>query len=168
VSGDGGRLRRLDGDAPPGRIGPCRSGERGFVAGAEALIFGVLVFLIGTLLVFNGWVVVDTKFATSAAAREAVRAAVEADVGADLAVVGDRAARVALDGHSAIARQASVTPVHAVQERCAEVRFAVSVDVPLTVLPGSSRRPSVTVSSAYAEVIDPYRSGLPPGGSCAF
>jgi hypothetical protein len=168
MNGGTHRFRQRGGGEPPGRCNHAGNGESGFVAGAEALIFGVLVFLIGTLLVLNGWVVVDTKFATSAAAREAVRAAVEADVGADLAAAGDRAARVALDGHSAIARRATITPLRVEQERCAEVRFVVSVDVPLTVLPGASRRPSITVSSDYVEVIDPYRSGLPAGGSCAF
>jgi hypothetical protein len=53
------------------------SGDDGFAGGLEALVFGVLIFVIGTLLVVNAWAVVDAKFATSSAAREAVRAAVE-------------------------------------------------------------------------------------------
>lgn len=142
--------------------------EDGFVAGAEALLFGVLVFVFGTLLVLNGWAVIDTKFATSAAAREAVRAAVEAEVGADLAAVGDAAARTTLTSHGRTAASATVVPLRAVQERCAEVRFRVTVDVPMTIVPGFAGRPTVAVSSDYAEVVDPYRSGLPAGGRCGF
>lgn len=30
-------------------------GQSGFVAGAEALLFGCLVFVVGTMLVINAW-----------------------------------------------------------------------------------------------------------------
>ena len=54
----------------------CR-GDAGQVGGIEALPFGLLVFVVGSLLIANAWAVVDAKFATDAAARQAVRTFVE-------------------------------------------------------------------------------------------
>ncbi|MGV3758684.1 MAG: hypothetical protein ACO1PW_03960 [Actinomycetota bacterium] len=48
-------------------------GDRGQVAGIEAIPFGLLIFVLGGLLLANAWAVVDAKLATDAAAREAVR-----------------------------------------------------------------------------------------------
>ena len=56
----------------------CR-GDAGQVGGIEALPFGLLIFVVGSLLIANAWAVVDAKFATDAAARQAVRTFVEAD-----------------------------------------------------------------------------------------
>jgi hypothetical protein len=146
-----------------------RRGEAGLIAGAEALVFGVLVFLFGTLVLVGGWAVIDAKFATSAAAREAVRAAVEAELGADLASVGRGGAAQALAAHGIEPSRASVLLRAGRQERCVEVRFEVALDVPLPVIPAlRGRTARVPVSSTYAEVIDPYRAGLPEGVSCAF
>src|SRR5690606_2186473 len=52
----------------PGAGTVTRRGERGQVAGIEALPFGLLIFVAGTLLVVNIWGVVDTKFAADTAA----------------------------------------------------------------------------------------------------
>jgi hypothetical protein len=144
------------------RLGLAR--EDGFVAGAESLLFGVLVFVIGTLIVVNAWSAIDAKFATSAAAREATRAAVEAAPGSDLQAVATTAAHATLQGHG---RGASpgllVTPVGATTlARCAEVGFAVQVDVPVLDLPLIERgMATYRVRSEHRELVDPYRSGLP-------
>ncbi len=53
-------------------------GDAGQVAGIEAVPFGLLVLTVGVLLVAHTWAVVDAKFVTTAAAREAARAYVEA------------------------------------------------------------------------------------------
>jgi hypothetical protein len=52
--------------------------EDGAVGGFEGLAFGVLIFVVGTLLVANAWAVIDAKVAAASAAREAARAYVEA------------------------------------------------------------------------------------------
>jgi hypothetical protein len=138
--------------------------EDGFVAGAESLLFGVLVFVIGTLIVVNAWSAIDAKFATSAAAREATRAAVEAAAGADLQAVATAAAHATLQGHGRhTAPGLRVTPVGATTlARCAEVGFAVQVDVPVLDLPLIDRRMATyRVRSEHRELVDPYRSGLP-------
>lgn len=134
--------------------------QAGFVAGLEALAFGVLIFVLGTLVVVNAWAVVDAKFAASAAAREAVRAAVEApDVGQQGALAMAAAAQ-ALDGHG-ISDDAEVTPLQVGLTRCQEVAYRVRVEVPALLLPGLSERlaPFVVVAE-HREVVDPYRSGL--------
>ncbi|MFA9446292.1 hypothetical protein [Egicoccus sp. AB-alg6-2] len=134
--------------------------EQGFVAGLEALAFGVLIFVLGTLVVVNAWAVVDTKFAASAAAREAVRAAVEAPVDADQSLVAAVAARQALEGHGVDA-EARLMPLLLGLERCQEVAFEVRIEVPALVLPGlSTRLAPFEVVAAHREVVDPYRSGL--------
>jgi hypothetical protein len=143
--------------------------EDGLIAGAEALVFGVLVFLFGTLVLLGGWAVIDAKFATSAAAREAVRGAVEAEPGADLAAAGGRGAARALSAHGIEPARANVQLLSGRQERCAEVRFEVGLQVRLPVIPSlPGRNAEVRVSSTYAEVIDPYRAGLPEGVACGF
>src|SRR3954447_14686723 len=60
-----------------GRRGRRWHDERGQVGGLEALAFGLLIFVIGTLIVANAWAVVDAKFAVESAARQAARNYVE-------------------------------------------------------------------------------------------
>lgn len=137
-----------------------RSDESGFVAGLEALAFGVLIFVLGTLVVVNAWAVVDTKFAASAAAREAVRAAVEAGAVADQPARAQSAADEALAGHG-IEADAEVVPLRLGLERCQQVAYQVRIEVPALLLPGLTERiaPFVVVAE-HREVVDPFRSGL--------
>ncbi|MFA9432666.1 hypothetical protein [Egicoccus sp. AB-alg2] len=146
--------------------------EEGFAAGAEALAFGVLVFVLGTLVVVNAWAVVDAKFAASAAAREAVRAAVEAPTAADQPGRADIAARAALAAHGG-QEAAAVTPLRLGLERCQEIAYEIRVEVPALLLPGiATRTAPFVVIGRHVEVVDPYRSGLDvaPGEvpDCAF
>ena len=150
--------------------------QAGFVAGAEALIFGVLVFVIGTLIVVNAWGVIDAKFATAAAAREATRAVVESTPGSDLQATAEAVARATLDGHGRTGAEATVTPVGAATlARCAEVGYEVEIRVPAIAFVGSVSLGDFRVTSRHYELVDPYRSGLPlteeereQGVSCVF
>jgi hypothetical protein len=146
------------------------TGEAGFAGGAEALIFGVLIFVLGTLLVVNAWAVVDAKFATASAAREAVRAAVETPVGGDPDGRARAAAAEALAGHGVRPDRVTVSaPWDGQLQRCAEVVYEVRLRVPALVLPGiERRRTGFEVTASHREVVDPYRSGLEIGGECAF
>ncbi len=151
----------------------ARTGEQGFVAGAEALIFGVLIFVLGTLIVVNAWGVVDAKFATSAAAREATRAVVTAAPGDDLQGAAEAAAQAALAGHGRTGGPVEVQPVDGppTLARCAEVGYEVRIEVPALTLFGSATLGSFTVVSSHYELVAPYRSGLPvddaaQGASC--
>jgi hypothetical protein len=150
---------------------PRWSDQGGFAGGLEALVFGVLIFVVGTLLVVNAWAVIDTKFATSAAAREAVRAAVETPVDGEMSARAHAAAAEALAGHGVPAdRPWTLEPLGATTlARCAEVAYEVRLHVPALVLPGiDRRRTGFEVSSRHREVIDPYRSGLDPEVVCDF
>ena len=64
----------------------ARHDEHGQVGGIEGLVFGVLVFVFGALLVANAWAVVDAKSAASVAAREAARVCVESSYADAVAV----------------------------------------------------------------------------------
>jgi hypothetical protein len=141
--------------------------EDGTVAGLEALAFGVAVFVVGTLLVLSGWRVVDAKFATSAAAREAVRAAVLAPHAGGVEGMASAAATAAVQavvphGYDATELRL-VADLPLSQRRCAPVRFSASVPVELPVLPWAGGIASLDVSSTSEGLIDPYRSGLAVG-----
>lgn len=172
ASGRVGRVRPRRHAVHPGRTAlPARSfaSEDGFVAGAESLLFGVLLFVVGTLVVVNAWSVVDARFATSAAAREAVRVAVEAPPGADVDVAASAAARAAFAGHGRDPSRLQLRSLTALeQHRCAEFRFEASTTVVPVLLPGVGSGARVRVASTHAEVVDPYRSGLPEGVDCGW
>ena len=146
--------------------------EGGFVAGAESLIFGVLIFVLGTLVVVNAWGVIDAKFATSAAAREAVRAVVESD-GTSPHATARQAASQALSGHGRDTAGMGVVPRWSGSfDRCEEVGYRVEVTVPALAVFGGVSVGSFTVGSEHYELVEPYRSGLDvdvdEGVTCAF
>jgi hypothetical protein len=145
-------------------------GQTGAVAGVEALAFGALVFVLGTLLVANLWAAVDGRSAADGAARAAARAVLLADPGSDAAAVADRAALAALAAHGVPADRTVDVRVRGTLARCEVVEVTVAHQVPLVVLPsvGVGRR-VVTVRSTHAAVVDPFASGLPAtsGVPCA-
>lgn len=144
-------------------------GEDGAVAGIEALAFGALVFVLGTLLVANVWAAVDGRSAADGAARAATRAVVTAAPGSDLAAVAHAAASGALAAHGVPPERAPAVALTGALERCGVVEVTVAHEVPLTLLPQvGQRRAAVTVRATHAAVIDPFASGLPasPGVPC--
>jgi hypothetical protein len=147
--------------------------EAGFTAGLEALAFGVLVFVFGTLIVVNAWAVVDAKFATSAAAREAVRAVVQSErpdlTATQLEARAAAAARQAFVAHG-YAAAPILTDTTLRLSRCATVAVTVELEVAATVVPGLVSPAAYPVRSSYAEVVDPFRSGLEGDGvdDCGF
>lgn len=162
-----------DGGARHGRPPSRGRGDAGQVGGIEALPFGILVFVVGSLLVANCWAVVDAKLAVDAAARQATRHYVEADVAADpeqsaveagletLAAYGrDPAnAAVGLSNLEGSGGQAGFT-------RCARATFTASYVVPALTIPWiGGFGDGIEVTSSHSELVDPYRSGVP--GSAA-
>jgi hypothetical protein len=142
--------------------------ERGVVGGIEVLPFGVLIFVIGSLLIANAWAVVDAKLATTAAAREAARAYVESGSASDGADAASRAAAEAIasygrDPTGLGLRQATDAPF----VRCSRVTFVATYDIPAISLPfGIGLGDSIEVRSRHSEIIDPLRRGLPAEGVC--
>jgi hypothetical protein len=142
--------------------GRCR-GDRGQVGGIEAIPFGLLVFVVGTLLIANAWAVVDAKFATDAAARQAVRTFVEADDSSTAVPRARDAGLAAIDAHGRDPDRATIQPVGAATlERCARVTFEAVYEVPALTLPfiGGYGQAPFRVRSTHSELVDPFRGGL--------
>ena len=131
-------------------------------AGMEVIPFGLLTFVVGALLVANAWAVIDAKMAVSAAAREATRAFVEAPVDDDPLALADAAARSAIAGAGRDGAKLILTPLEATFARCETVRFEASYRVPAVIVPWVGGFGSgFTATARHAEVVDPYRSGVP-------
>lgn len=168
------------------RLHRLHTEEDGLTAGAEALVFGVLVFVIGSIIALNGWAVLDANFAVSAAAREATRTIVESGAASRVEAVGGLpdgrvlgpvhdVAAAAMVGHGKDPAGLDVRllddpwPVGGgpAPARCARVTVQVSYAVPGISLPivGGWRTPIRAVGQ-HTEVIDPFRSGLTGSADC--
>lgn len=165
--------------------------QDGLAAGAEALVFGVLVFVVGSIIVLNGWAVLDAHFAVNAAAREATRTIVEAGGVTRTPMVGASGSRVEAGAVHDVAAETMaghgkdpsmlddpgdfvVTLVDdpwpgdtGTPERCARVTVQVHYPVQGIRLPilGGWQAP-VRVEGLHTELIDPLRSGLAGRADC--
>jgi hypothetical protein len=147
-----------------------RSDDCGQMGGIEALPFGVLIFVVGSLLIANAWAVVDAKFVTTSAAREAARTYVEADDGNQAAYLAGDAARRAVTGHGRDPSRVVVEITHADDrpfQRCTRITASATYTVPAISLPFiGGYGEAFTVTSEHSEIVDPFRDGLPVGGGC--
>ncbi len=142
--------------------------EAGFAGGADGLVFGLLIFVVGTLLAANAWGVVDTKFAADAAARQAVRTYVEAPDASAAAAGAMQSADDALTSYGRSPALASLSVATAVFGRCQRVTVKVRYRAPLVELPFIGQVGlSESVTAQHSELVDPYRSGLPGSATCA-
>jgi hypothetical protein len=141
-------------------------GDAGQVGGIEAVPFGLLVLLVGILLVAHTWAVVDAKFLTTAAAREATRAYVEAPTAADGIADARRSATDAVASSGRVLDDLVRRSPGADFARCAPARFEAEVVVPAFGVPWRGDRPVVRVRSAHEELVDPFRDGLPGSADC--
>ena len=140
--------------------------EAGQLGGLEGLAFGVLVFVMGTLIVVNAWAVIDGKLAAASAAREAARAFVEAnrDTADDEA---NKAAAAAIAGYGRDPQRMDVSHSATTFGRCERVTFTVEYKVSLTAVPLLKRPGTTFVAAArHSEIVDPFRSGLPGEARC--
>lgn len=152
----------------PARAALRRRGEEGFVGGLAGMVFGLLLFVVGTLVVANAWAVVDTKAAATEAARQAARTYVEA-ANPDLASQGaQQAADATLSGSGRDPAKASVTLASGYFARCERITISVSYPAPLLVLPFVGRvGTGELVRAQNSELVDPFGSGLPGTSACA-
>jgi hypothetical protein len=142
--------------------------EAGFVGGFEGLLFGLLIFVAGTLLAIHAWAVIDTKAATEAAARQAARTYVEAPSPAAAISEAEQAAAAALAGYGRDAARARVRLASGSFGRCQRITIVVSYPAPLLMLPWVGRLGSAEwVGADHSELVDPFRSGLPGTSACA-
>lgn len=140
-----------------------RGRDDGFVAGAEALIFGVLIFLVGTIIALNAWAVIDAKMAVTAAAREGARTAVDAPADAPLGPRVEQVTRAAIDAQGKDPAQLIGTPtVTGSVGRCAPITVEVQYRVVGIRVPwlGTIGSQAVEVGATHTQVVDPFRSGL--------
>lgn len=151
---------------------PASHGERGQVAGIEVLPFGLLIFIAGALLLTNMWGVVDSKFATDAAAREATRYIVEsARADADPSTIRSGATEIArqtLADHGRTGpAQVEVEPDAVALTRCLRVQVTVRTEVPAIRIPfiGGYGEPFDIVAT-HSELVDPTRSGVAGRADC--
>ena len=123
-------------------------------------MFGVLVFVFGTLVVANAWALIDAKLAAGAAAREAARNYVEAPSADDAGPAAQQAAEEAIRGHGRRVDRMALERTGGDFTRCARVTLEVRYRVPLVAVPVLGQRSSgFTVAARHSEVVDPYRSG---------
>ena len=139
-------------------------GERGAIAGIEALPFGFLLFVAGMLFIANIWAVIDAKLAVTQAAREATRAFVEAD---DIEVADADAREAAIETLVALGRGDSsrVTFYQPVLDgpfaRCTRVTITVRYRVPALVVPWlGGLGDGIDAVATHSEVLDAFRGGL--------
>ena len=143
--------------------------EDGQVGGVEGLVFGVLVFVLGTLIVANAWGVVDAKMAAGSAAREATRAFVESDASssADAFVEAEVVARRTIAGYGRDPAKLVVVAEEGALARCARVTVRTEYPVPLISLPlFGAHGTGFTAVGRHSEIVDPYRAGLRDRGAC--
>lgn len=138
-------------------------GEHGQVGGIEAIPFGLLIFVVGSLLIANAWAVIDAKFATDSAARQAARTFVESSDSVIGLREAEEAAAAAVEGHGRDPERAGIRSIgEARLVRCARVTFEVVYEVPAISLPfiGGYGDGPFEVRSSHSEVVDPFRSGI--------
>jgi hypothetical protein len=154
---------------PAPRVKPSRGrGEQGFVGGFEGLLFGVLLFVIGTLLVAHAWATVDTKFAVVEAAKQAARTYVEAPSAGAAGTEAQQAADQALAGYGRDPRRAEVRLLAGEFGRCQRITIEVSYPAPLLELPVVGKvGTGQAVKADHSELVDPYRTALPGTSACA-
>lgn len=146
-------------------------GERGQAGGIEVLPFGLLVFITGALLIANLWGVIDSKFSTDSAAREAARYVVEAARdGVDPSVLQAGAAEIARQAMTDHGRHGpisvSVMP-DGPFERCTRITVRVSTAVPAIRVPFvGGFGDAFDVVAQHSELVDPTRSGVGGRASC--
>lgn len=154
--------------------------EDGLLGGVDALAFGALVFIAGTILVLNAWSVVDARMAVGAAAREAVRTIVEDTSGdlaggqAQIADLEQRARDNAATAMTQHGKDVDAQPLAVAFEpldenlRCATVRVAVTWKAPAIALPFVGVfRDGIDVTIEHQGRIDPFRAGVAGEVSCA-
>lgn len=141
--------------------------QRGFTGGLAGLLFGFLIFLLGSFLIAYAWAVVQTKAAVVDAARQAARTYVEAPAAVDAYTSAREAAFVSLSSKGRDPARARVDLISGGFGRCVRITIAVSYPAPVMVLPLIHLIGGSTVTGRHSEIVDPYRSGVPGIARCA-
>ena len=145
-----------------GRRATRARSEGGAVAGAEALLFSVLILLAGAIFLIDAWAALDARAALGAAAREYTRSYTEQHDQAAADAAGARAMKDSLSMRGVDAAQ-----VEAVVELpigfgpCAPVEVVLRATVPWIQAPFLDRLDDTTVEVRHRELIDAHREVMP-------
>lgn len=146
------------------------TGDRGQVGGIEVIPFGVLTFVLATLLLANAWGAVDAQLAVTSAARESVRAFVESpdESTATARAITAAATTVAAHGRDPVNTSVELHYLDGTTwARCRRVTATVRHPMPalsIPVLGGFGH--AFDVVSTQTEVIDPFRGGIEGASAC--
>jgi Flp pilus assembly protein TadG len=141
--------------------------EGGQLGGIEGLAFGVLIFVIGTLIIANAWGAIDAKLAAASAAREATRAYVESAVAGRADDEARQAAARVIEGYGRDPSRMTVRRDSGTFGRCERVTLTVEYRATLGAVPLLGRTARTFVAAArHSELVDPYRSGVPGEAHC--
>ena len=150
-----------------GRARTALDPDVGVAAGGEMLAFGMLVFMVGSLMIMSAWHVVDAKFAVATAARHATRIYVESSGSEDEARSRSAAGALeALRSHGLDPGRVQHLTIAGPLERCARVQTSLSYRVPALVLPWVRGIGAVDVQARHSEIVDPLRSGVGGEAHC--
>lgn len=147
-----------------------RRDDEGQAGGWEIIPFGVLIFVVGTLLIVNAWAVVDARQSAGDAAREGARAFVHESTEVAARTAARDAVFATTDGRGLPRHRVDLAPIRLEPsfERCAHVVVTVHAQVPTISLPfiGGFGH-AFTVTGSQNELIDPFRADLPEATACA-
>ena len=150
--------------------GSRRRDDAGQAGGWEIIPFGMLIFVVGSLLIVNAWAVVDARQSAGDAAREEARAFVHESDEAGARAAARDAVFASTDGRGTPRERVALAPIHLDPsfERCAHVVVTVREVVPAISLPfiGGFGH-AFTVTGSQDELIDPFRADLPEASACA-
>ncbi len=151
-----------------------RFDDRGQLAGGEAIPFGVLIFVVGSLLIANAWAVVDAKFAVDAAAQAAARDLSETTA-SSYGLARERAIDVGEATFAGYGRDPDRVDIELLDRpsdervvaRCDRIVFEASYVVPAINLPFiGGYGDGFTVTATHARTVDPLRSGVEGEATC--
>lgn len=139
-----------------------RARERGAVAGLDALLFGTLILLTGTMLIVNLWSVIETRTALDAAAREYLRTYTTSVDAPTAAARGEHSVRSVLEQRG--------TPLHTLRIEAPDAaRFGpcepstvhLAAVVPAVRVPFIAELGSTEVNVSATELVPPHRELVP-------
>lgn len=140
------------------RRGARRPNERGAVAGAEALLFGVLILLAGSTVTVNLWSRIETRAALDAAAREYTRAYTEQSDAGSAERAGIAAARTTLAARGTPLEHVRIeSPDPTRFGPCATARVVLRSDVAAVAVPFLDDLGAATVTVEHLELVDAHR-----------
>lgn len=140
----------------PTRRSRWRCDERGQAAGVEAVPFGVLVFVTGTLLAVNVWSAVDARVAVDGAARDYLRAYTAAPDPGVARASGRSAAASSMAARRSGAANARVTDPPEPFGPCRPATVVVELATPTIRAPFVGSLGTTTVRAVRTELVQPH------------